>query len=331
MLSCFAPLSSRAPARIGHSPEGRARVQDDTPGMRPVLLLAAAVLMTACDAARPPAAPAPAVTVTVEGRVEDDQGRGLPDVWVRLFDTTRLSGHVDNRGCGTYHPQASLHTGPDGRFSGALPFQPNEASVSGNGQWLEFPHEALPVTPGASLVVKVRAIPHTTRSGEVVDADGRPVSKARITPQSGAYYGVVTGEDGRFQLEVAEPPPDSYRVRRMGFRPLLVTADALQHVVLRQRRPIAKVTVLEPSTHEPVTRLVKVAFWQAGERLSFCTAGSPGETGEPETGVCWLDAEPGLVEVRLDGTTVKQVTVGGADLSLALTAPPVAPPDEDPH
>jgi protocatechuate 3,4-dioxygenase beta subunit len=288
-------------------------------------LILGVTFLAACEgqvpALRAPGAPAP--LVNVEGRVVDQDGRGLAEVWVRLIDTTRLSGHVDKRGCGTYHPQQSVPTDGDGRFSASLPFQPNNVEVSGRLAWVELPSGMRGVSAGEPIVITARTIPHRTLSGLVVDAEGRPVPGASVMPESQGFGG-RTDEQGRFELEASEPLPASFRARRMGYRPVVGSAGELQRIVLAQRRPMVTVTVLEPGG-EPVNRLMSVSLWQNGARLSFCTAGDARLTHEPNTGICALDAEPGAVELQLDGKAVSTLEVSDAPLSVTVTAPVPAP------
>lgn len=285
----------------------------------------AVALLSACEGARvAPPTESPVSRVLVEGRVEDENGRGVPGVFLNLYDTSRLSGHVDRRGCGTY-PQVSAQTDATGRFSVTATFHPNGVQVSSNQPWLELPRGMVDVTPGAPIVVRVHTVPHVTLRGLVVDGEGAPVKGATVQPMQPGM-GARTDEAGRFELEVAEPPPETFRVRRMGYRPVVVGTVGLDRVVLASRRQMLTVTVLEPGSRAPVSRLVRVEAWQGGERLSFCTAGDTTYTGEPTVGACSLDAEPGAVDVRVEGGAVAQVTVGEGPLALSVVGPPAPPP-----
>lgn len=266
------------------------------------------------------AAPTP---TSVKGRVVDDTGRGLAEVWVRLIDTTRVTGRHDNQGCATYRPQWSVPTDAQGRFSAELPFQPTRAEVSGQLAWVELPRGPFDVTPGEELNIVGRTIPHRTLRGRVTDAEGRPVPGTTLQSEGPGWHGRAD-ESGRFELEVAEPPPTHFRARRMGYQPVVVSADELEHIVLAQRRPMVTVTVLEPEG-QPVSRLQGVSIWKNGERLSFCTAGNTEYTQEPTTGVCALDAEPGQVELRLEGKPVATLEVSTGPQAVTVTAAPFVP------
>lgn len=283
-----------------------------------------ALLAAACNT--PPATPSgkAATDVFVEGRVVDDHGVGVANVSVRLVDTTRLSGHVDKRGCGTHHPQTTLMTDEAGRFSGTIAFQPTTAQVDDRVEWLELPRVPQRVVPGAPIVLMGRSIPHRYVEGVVVDPEGQPVKDARIQPGGGMW--IRTGADGSFTLELAvEHGPSTVRVRRMGFRPVEVPVDELARVVLA-RRPMITVTVLDPATNEPTAIDSVVSLWQRGERLSFCTAGLPEVTHEPTRGTCALDAEPGTVELRVDDKALSMIQVTeGAAQAVTVTSPPRRP------
>ncbi|MEW6433064.1 MAG: hypothetical protein AB1730_16290 [Myxococcota bacterium] len=128
----------------------------------------------------------------------------------------------------------------------------------------------------------------------------------------------LTGPDGRAAFALADDGPTTLRVRRMGYRPAIVPADAAERVVL-QSRPMVTVTVLDASTRQPVADTVEVSQWQAGERLRFCTAGPTHITHEAAAGACALDAEPGTVELRIDGIPVKVLHVEGSAMAVTVT------------
>lgn len=258
------------------------------------------------------------VTTPVTGRVVDDTGAGVPDVMVTLTDTTRLSGFVDARGCATYHPQYDLVTDAEGRFSATLPFRPSTARVDSQ-RWLRFPIEVA-IDPSRPITITGRVTPHHTWTGRVVDADGKPVPEARVGPANGSS--TRTDADGRYTLELDDPPPDELRVRRMGFKPLVVPSKAAATVVLKERRALLTVTVLEPATKQPVSSaLVQVAAFIGDERQSFCTAGRPDETHEAAAGTCVLDSDAGEVTLRIDGVPTRTLRVTTAPLAVTVTAP----------
>lgn len=267
------------------------------------------------------------VSVTVQGRVVDQDGLGLAGVFVTLIDAKRLTGHFDARGCGTFHPQQRVESDAAGRFSAVLTFQPTRVVVSGQLSWVELPSAMLPVTAGEPIVITARSIRHRTLSGQVVDAEGRPVAGVRVLAD-GPSSSVKSDEQGRFELETEDPPPARFRARRMGYRPAVVeSVNELQRLVL-DRRPMVTVNVREPSG-EPVMRGVVVSLWQNGARLSFCTAGDVALTHEPVTGTCALDAERGTVELQLDYKAVATLTVNEAQLSVTVEAP-LEPPAPQP-
>lgn len=277
------------------------------------------------DASTDAASASPGSAV-VEGRVEDDQGQGVEGVALWFVDTTRVRPVPFDTKCGTYHPQETLFSGADGRFSATLDFQPNRVSVESTGPWLKrLSYEPQPVTPGAPVVVRLQRISHRTVIGDVVDVAGAPVSGARVSPLSGSGSDASTGDDGRFEIEAEEPTPN-FRVRRMGFRPVVLEASQLSRVTL-EPRPVVTVTVLEPASGKPVTRLVRVSLHQGGALVSYCTAGWADQTHEPTDGACSLDAELGVVELRVEGEAVGSFRLTTQAHALTAVAPPPRPVD----
>lgn len=284
-----------------------------------LVLLVGCVAVTAVAQPRRKANPDGGVPTTVTGRVVDETGAGLADVVVTLTDTTQLSGYVDAQGCGTYYRQHDVVTGADGTFSAALSFRPNRAIVERHG-WFRFPSD-LTIDATRPITITARTTPHSTLAGTVVDAEGKPVADARVGPPNGMF--TRTDAAGRYSLELEDPPPSELRVRRIGFKPLVLAAKASATVVLNERRALLTVTVLDPATKQPVTSpFVQVAAFIGSERQSFCTAGRPDETHEATMGTCVLDSDPGEVTLRIDGAEVQTVRVTNAPLALTVTVPP---------
>lgn len=289
--------------------------------MRAALLLVL-VAITASAQARREADPDGGVPTAVTGRVVDEKGVGVADVFVTLTDTTRLSGYVDARGCGTYYRQHDVVTDAEGRFSAALSFRPNRARVESQG-WVRFPPDVA-IDASRPITITGRTTPHRTWAGVVVDAEGKPVADARVGPPNGMF--TRTDADGRYSLDLEDPPPDEFRVRRIGFKPLVVSPAAAAKVVLKERRTLLTVTVLDAATRQPVTTpFVQVTAFLGGERQSFCTAGRPEETHEPSVGACVLDTDPGTVTLRIGAVDVATVRVTGAAQPVTVTAPPAKP------
>lgn len=288
--------------------------------MRSLLVVPLLLISLDAGAGAPPDGGTP---TRVTGRVTDDTGRPLASLEVRLTDTTRFSGHVDARGCGTYYVEESVFTDADGRFSATLPFRPNRAILE-DQEWVKFPRD-LRVDPDAPILLVGRAIPHRTLTGVVVDEAGQPIAEARVEPPNTVW--TRTDSQGRFTLETGDPPPAELRIRRMGFKPLFVPSSASAKVVLTERRALVTVTVLDPQTKQPVERFVTVSLWKGDERMSFCTAGRPNETHEAQVGTCVLDTDPGTITLKLDNV-VKQTlkVVGAAPQAVTVTAAPFVPP-----
>lgn len=285
-----------------------------------LLLIIPLGLLAACDARSVAPTDAPATTFTVEGRVVDDRGDGLAGVSLRLIDTTRLSGHVDKRGCGTYYPERSVETDATGRFSASLPFQPTAVIAWGSTPWHHFSNAMHDVARGEPILLTVPFIPHHEVRGLVLDEDGHPIPEARIEAA-----GVRTDADGRFIAELPDDGPTETRVRRMGYRPLVVPFSEADRIVL-PRRPMVTVTVVDPQTNEPRADAVMVSLWRGEERFSFCTAGNPDVTHEPAVGECSLDAEPGDVELRLENRLITTLQVTNAPMAVRVTGLPRPPP-----
>ncbi|MBM4781332.1 MAG: hypothetical protein GQE15_26910 [Archangiaceae bacterium] len=295
--------------------------------MRTALLLAC-LAGAAVAQPRRQADPDGGVPTSVTGRVVDETGAGVANVVVTLTDTTRLSGYVDALGCGTYYRQHDAVTDADGRFSAALSFRPNRAVVEKRG-WLRFPSE-IAIDARRPILITASVTPHRTWTGTVVDAEGKPVAQARVGPLNGSF--TRTDAEGRYTLEIEDPQPAEFRVRRIGFKPLMVPTKEADTVVLKERRALLTVTVLDPATKQPVSSpFVQVAAFIGAERQGFCTAGRPEETSEPTMGTCVLDADPGLVTLRIDNVEVQTVRVTTAPQALTVTAPARAPVTGNPY
>lgn len=276
------------------------------------------LLLVALTAEAKPPRPDGGVPTKVTGRVVDETGAGVADLTVTLTDTTQLSGYVDAMGCATYHPQFDTVTNAEGRFSATPPFRPNHVRVESRG-WLRFPPE-FEVDPSRPITITATTIPHHTWAGRVVDAEGKPVADVRVGPNNGRL--TRTDADGRWVLELKDPAPDEFRIRRIGFKPLVVSSSSAETVVLKERRALLTITVLDP-TKQPVTSpSVQVTALLGNERQSFCTAGAPDETHESAPGQCVLDSDPGVATLFIDGVEVQTVRVTGAPQALTVTVPP---------
>ncbi|MBE2249118.1 MAG: carboxypeptidase regulatory-like domain-containing protein [Myxococcus sp.] len=288
--------------------------------MRALLPLLLAVIAVIASAGEPGDAGVKPTVVT--GRVTDETGRGLVAVSVTLIDGSKRSGYVDPHGCGTYYAQETVLTGADGRFTATLPFLPTRARVEPL-QWVRFPEDPVVVRPGEPLRLVGQSIPHRVVTGVVVDDAGAPVVGARVV---GSSASTTTDAVGRFAFELPEPASGEFRVRRMGFRPVVLSAAALDRVVLQERRPLVTVTVVDAATKQPVTQLTSVSLWQGAERLSFCSAGRADETHEATNGACTLDAEPGAVTLKVDDQPVRSVRVTKAPQQALTVTVTLAPP-----
>ncbi|HEX8700199.1 MAG TPA: hypothetical protein VF815_15240 [Myxococcaceae bacterium] len=261
---------------------------------------------------------APPVPSVVEGRVVDEAGVGVAGMTLGLMDTTRLSGHVDSQGCGTYHPSEVAYTDSNGRFRAELSFTPNVLEVHHGPEDFDWPRDNLPVTAGQPIEVKVRRIAWVTYEGQVVDEQGAPVAGANIET------GAKTDETGHFKLKL--DPEDKYeqlRFRKIGFKPVMVPLAKTAWVQLRERRTLITVKLVDTGTKQPaVQRLYRVEAYRGNERISYCTAGDPKLTHEPAEGECTLDAEPGQLELKVDLKVVRKLRITNAPQTLTFEVPP---------
>jgi hypothetical protein len=260
----------------------------------------------------------PPVPSVVEGRVVDQAGVGVEGMTLGLMDTTRLSGHVDSQGCGTYHPSEVVYTDSNGRFRAELSFTPNVVEVEHGPEDFDWPRGDLPVTAGQPIEVKVRRIAWVTYEGQVVDAQGAPVAGVNIET------GARTDETGHFKLKLdPERKYEQLRFRKIGFKPVMVPLEKTAWVQLRERRALITVKLVEKGTQQPaVQRLYRVEAYRGTERLSYCTAGEAKLTHEPAEGECTLDAEPGEIELKIDLKVVRKLKVKDAPLTLTFEVTP---------
>jgi hypothetical protein len=250
----------------------------------------------------------------IEGRVVDGEGVGVENMELRLMDTTRLSGYVDSQGCGTYHPMKTVYSGMNGRFREELPFTPNTVEVDYGPEGFALPQGTLPVTAGQPLEVKVRRIAWVTYEGQVVDDQGTPLAGVSLD------LGGKTDETGHFKLRLdPEEDHEQLRLRKIGFKPVVVPLEETVRVVLRERRALLTVKLVDKGTRQPVVeRMYRVEAYQGAERLSYCTAGDMTLTHEPAEGECTLDADPGQIELMIDRKVVHKVKVTGAPQTLTF-------------
>jgi hypothetical protein len=292
------------------------------------LLLTLAFSAWSCAREEAPGTPSPPAPSVVVGRVVDDSGEGVASVQLTLSDTTRFTGYVDSHGCGTYHPQGSAETGPDGRFRVELPFTPNMVSISQAPKDFDASSSWLRVTPGEEVSLTVQRIHWLVYEGQVVDETGAPLAQVHVD------QGESTDAGGHFQLKVrADSAHDQFRFRKMGFKPIFVPEGELAKVTLRERRTLVTVKLLDKTTKEPAGSLFRVSAHRGSERLSFCTAGDMAMTHEPVGGQCVLDAEPGQVELRVEDKPVRMIEVTAApqEVTLEVSPPPALPPGSNPY
>lgn len=259
----------------------------------------------------------PGVPSVIEGRVVDGAGVGVEHVSLTLMDTTRLSGHVDSRGCGTYHPMETVYSDAQGRFRAELSFTPNIMEVQHGPEDFDWPRGELPVTAGRPIEVTVRRIAWVTHEGRVVDDQGTPLAGVNVSS------GGKTDETGHFKLRLdPERAPLELRFRKMGFNPIVVPIAETARVVLRERRTLVTVKLVDKATKQPaLARLYRVEVLRGTERISYCTAGDTKLTHEPAEGECTLDVEPGDVDLSIDGKVVRTLKITRAPLTLTLEAP----------
>lgn len=256
----------------------------------------------------------PPVPSTVSGHVVDQNGAPVAGYELTFSDTRRFTGQVI-AGCGTYHPQEHVTTNADGSFDAGLRFTPNSVSLNEAPDGYEPRTRPEPLDPSKPIELRVYKVPFVTVNGTVVDAQGAPVAGASL----GGNYGEVVSDDaGRFKLETRTDKPAPVRVRKMGFKPLDVPPASLEHVVLKIRRTLLTVKVLDPKTKQPVHGL-RVSAFAGNDLVSYCTAGDVDFTHEPNAGECTLDADPGSIELRA-GATRRKLKVAGNRQPVTLEA-----------
>lgn len=256
----------------------------------------------------------PPVPSTVSGHVVDQNGAPVAGYDLMFSDTHRLTGQVI-AGCATFHPQQHVTTGADGSFDAGLPFTPNEVFLDDAPHGYEPRTPPEPLDPSKPIELRVYRVPRAIVNGSVVDPQGAPVAGASL----GGNYGSALSDDaGHFTLETRTDKPASVRIRKMGFKPLDVPPDALEHVVLKVRRTLLTVKVLDPKTKQPVHGL-RVSAFAGDDLVSYCTAGDVDFSHEPNPGECTLDADPGSIELRA-GATRRKLKVAGDRQSVTLEA-----------
>jgi len=263
----------------------------------------------------------PPVPSVVAGRVVDESGKGMENVGLAFTDTTRFSGYVDSNGCGTYHPRETVWTGPEGRFRAELPFTPVEVEVAEAPEDFAGPREPQLVILGKEVEVTLKRIHWIFYEGQVLDEQGAPLPQVRIDPYA------RTDDAGRFKLKLhPDSPPEKFRFRKIGFKPILVPAGELAKVVLRERRTMVTVKLLDVKTKQPSGDTYRINAYRGDELLSYCSAGDVTLTHEPTAAECTLDADPGKVELRVEGAPVRKIIkVDAAPQVVTLEVPPRQP------
>ncbi len=249
-------------------------------------------------------------------RVVDQHGTPVPNFDLMLWDTTRLSGHVDARGCGTYHPQEGVWTDDAGFYKGWVPFKPNKVSY----QVDEFePTDGVPMPTDGGLVV--HRMSFETFKVTVTDAQGKPLD--RVTGQVGDGSG-RTDATGVLSVTARtdHAPLPKVSLRRMGYRPVSVQLPATAPVRLEDRAWL-DITVFERDGGVATDRMTVEAI-KDGEPMSYCTINV-----EDWPGGCSLDTEPGHVMIKLRGSVVSQLDVKPGRTSAKVIAPPQPKPPHD--
>ena len=282
---------------------------DDAGMLRHVIAVALAVGCSSCDPQRPkPGA-------VVSGAVYGDHGAPVAGANLWFVDTAHLDTtkrHVG--GCGTVYPQAHVFTDAVGRFDAELAFVPTQVSVSGPGDAYD-PLEQLDVTGGVPSRLTLHAIDWQVVDVRATDASGTPLADVRVG------YAAKTDATGTARFKVRRGQlVGEYRIRKIGFEPFMAGPESLGALVLKDRRTLVKVRV------PAATDMRMVEAWQSGQKVSFCTAGDPLVTHEPEAGACTLDAAVGRLQLRIEGKVVKELDVRETPLEVTVEAPPLPPP-----
>jgi hypothetical protein len=279
--------------------------------------------LLALTLAASPDAPPPVPTM-VDGLVVDQDGKPVGQVALEFYDTTRLAPGRHAGGCGTVHPSFAANSDDQGRIHVQLPFKPTQVQVEGKPDDVDAPPGLVAVPDGQPLELKLHRGSFFDADGTVVDGSGAPLANVHLNTNEVA---TTTGEDGRFHLRLRHDRDSTVRVRKIGFKPVTLDADKLVKIILTEKRPLVTVKVVDPQTRQPA-RYASVALWRGNERLSYCTAGDPTITHEPNPGECTLDAEPGELELRVYQSK-RTLKIGASDSSLTIEEQEPPPPAFD--
>lgn len=248
---------------------------------------------------------APAVPCTVTGRVHDGEGNPVPEARLTFVDTTGTTGtHF------LAHPRTVKLSADDaGVFSATLPFTPNRATVTGGHDYRKLDWADVPSPDAGAMEFVLPKILWAAFEAHVTDESGSPLDEVHLEP---GHF--TTNDAGWVQFEMLpEAVPTSFRVRKMGFKPVDFERSQIGSVVLRERRTLVHVTLVHASTRAPLKGRHKVTAQLNDELVSFCTT-------EDATSSCTLDADPGTrdLELIVGKRSVTSVAVGSAPLELEL-------------
>lgn len=248
---------------------------------------------------------APAVPCTITGRVHDGEGNPVPAAQLRFVDTTgTTSTHF------VMHPRTKQISADDaGVFSVSLPFTPNRATVSGGHDYRNLDWTDVPSPDAGPMEFVLPKILWANIEAHVTDETGAPLEEVHVGP---AQY--TTNDAGFVQFELLpEAVPTSFRIRKMGFKPVNLDRSQLGAIVLRDRRTLVSVKLVDASTGAPLKGRQKVTAQLHDELVSFCTT-------DAATSSCTLDADPGTTDLELlvGKRSVKSVAVGSTTLEVVL-------------
>jgi hypothetical protein len=248
---------------------------------------------------------APAVPCTITGRVHDGEGNPVPAAQLRFVDTTgTTSTHF------VMHPRTKQISADDaGVFSVSLPFTPNRATVSGGHDYRQLDWTSVPSPDAGAMEFVLPKIAWAHIEAHVTDEAGVPLEEVHVGPGQD-----TTNDAGwvRFEL-LPEDVPTSFRVRKMGFKPVNLERSQLGAIVLRDRRTLVSVKLVDASTGAPLKGRKKVTAQLHDDLVSFCTT-------DAATSSCTLDADPGTADLELlvGKRAVKSVAVGNTALEVVL-------------